>query len=72
MSRWEVTYKSIVYNTVTVEAETEEEAEEKAQEMIGELDLCDGAVDEQEVESIIPHEGRVLPLRKGRKKMKKM
>ena len=54
MSRWKVTYKSIVYNTVTVEAKTEAEAEEKAQEMIGELELHDGRVDEQEVESIKP------------------
>lgn len=54
MNNWEVTYKTIVYNTVTVEAKTEAEAEEKAQEMIGELDLYDGRVDEQEVESIKP------------------
>ena len=54
MKQWDVTYKTVVYNTITVEADTLEEAEEKAGEMIGEVELNDGAVDEQEVESIIP------------------
>lgn len=54
MKQWDVTYKTVVYNTITVEADTLEEAEEKAGEMIGEVELNDGTVDEQEVESIIP------------------
>lgn len=54
MKQWDVTYKTVVYNTIIVEADTLEEAEEKAGEMIGEVELNDGTVDEQEVESIIP------------------
>ena len=55
MKQWDVTYKTVVYNTITVEADTLEEAEAKAEEMIGEVELNDGTVAEQEVESIIPH-----------------
>lgn len=54
MKQWDVTYKTVVYNTIIVEADTLEEAEAKAEEMIGEVELNDGTVAEQEVESIIP------------------
>lgn len=54
MNQWNITYKTVVYNTITVEADTLEEAEAKAEEMIGEVELNDGTVSDQEVESIIP------------------
>lgn len=48
-----VTYKTIVYNTRDIEAENIDEARELADEEIGELDLYEGEVTSQEIESII-------------------
>lgn len=49
---FKVTYKTVVYNTRDIEAENIDEARELADEEIGELDLYEGEVTSQEIESI--------------------
>ena len=51
---YRVFVKSVVYNYEVVEAENETEAEEKVNDMIGEIDLYDGEVNEQEVVRVDP------------------
>lgn len=49
-----VVFKTILYNGVVIEAENKEQAEELANEEIGEIDLYEGEVSEQEIVEIKP------------------
>ena len=46
---FKVVFKTVMYNSTYIEAESEEQARELAEDEIGEIDPLDGEVDEQEV-----------------------
>ena len=50
---YRVYVRSVVYNYVLLDADSAEEAEEKVNDMIGEIDLLEGDIHEQEVERVI-------------------
>lgn len=49
---FKVVYRTVVCNCVEIEAENIDEAQELADEEIGELDLYEGEVTSQEIETI--------------------
>lgn len=49
-----VVFKTVLYNGMDIEAESKERAEEIANEEIGEIDLYDGEVSNQEIVEIKP------------------
>jgi len=49
-----VVFKTILYNGMDIEAESKEQAEELANEEIGEIDLYEGEVSNQEIVEIKP------------------
>ena len=52
MATYRATYKSVVINTMDIEADSREEAEELANEQIGEIDLYEGEVTAQDVQVV--------------------